>query len=273
MALLAVAVMFTGCSEDGYWDEYTEEGAKYSFAQSTASFSYLATDEVSQVSVNVFRNDTKGAVTLPVTATVSDEILVAPESVSFADGSNVAEYVVAVNGEMTMGKSYTISVSFEKENASVSGSNSCAISMVKDYTWESAGKVTFASDWAGVTAKLNIQRAAEYDGNYYRILSPYYYLEPSYCPNPGYHLYFYLDENYEPLDLPRVQNIGETASAGGYWNLYYVEGLYDYCEFVRQDNIYIIRALWVTGDASMGYTPTYYAEEMFQWTEGWPLAQ
>ena len=45
-ALAAVAALATSCSDEGYWDAYTPEGAEYSFAQAANSYSYLPTDEI-----------------------------------------------------------------------------------------------------------------------------------------------------------------------------------------------------------------------------------
>ncbi|MBQ8224264.1 MAG: hypothetical protein IJZ86_02745 [Bacteroides sp.] len=272
MAMLAATMMFAGCSEDGYWNEYSEEG-KYSFAQSSASFSYVATETVSQVSVQVFRNNTNGSVTLPLSAQVSSEIITVPESVTFEAGSNVAECILSINGEMEIGVTYSATLAMDSTALSASGKAVCKVSLIKDYTWESAGACTFYSNRAGVKAKLAIQKAAEYDGNYYRIVSPYYYLEPSYCPNPGYHLYFYLDENYDPLALPVAQAIGEESSAGGEWYFYYREGYMDYCTFYREENVYYMKGLWAYTDATGAMYLSSYGDEFFQWTEGWPLAE
>ena len=270
MALLVVAMVFTSCNEDGYWDPYTEDGTKYSFAQSSSSFSYLASDAVSQLEIQVFRSTTKGASTVPVVFESSADILSGAESVFFADGSNVGTYVVTINGEITIGATYNANLTIAEEVVSPSGNAVCAVSLIKDYTWESAGSCVMTSYWAGVRAKINIQKAAEYEGNLYRLVSPYYYLEPSYCPNPGYHLQFELDANNQPLGMPRFQNIGEKSSKGGNWNLFWdANGAYG-SSFTRDGDVFTIKGVWCYGDASMGYSLYDYATEIFQWTEGCP---
>lgn len=272
MAMLAVTSMFASCSEGQYWDEYTEEGATYSFNSASSSLSYKPSDTVpSEVTVTVVRKDAGAAETLPVTVETSSDVLSAPAEVSFEAGKASAEYVISV-GEIATGTTHTATISFDKELVSVSGNSSYTLTMKKDYTWEAAGSCIMNSGWAGVQAKVNIEKAKEYTGGHlYHLVSPYYVLEPSYCPEPGYHIQFYLDESYEPAGLPRIQNIGEEASAGGYWNLFwFADGSYG-SSFTREGDVFTILGLWATGPVDGSYTPAYYATEAFKWTEGCPV--
>ena len=43
-----------------------------------------------------------------------------------------------------------------------------------------------------------------------------------------------MDENNEPLGLPKFQNIGEESSKGGWWTFYYSASA-DYCSFTREE--------------------------------------
>ena len=84
-----------------------------------------------------------------------------------------------------------------------------------------------------------------------------------------------MDENNEPLGLPKFQNIGEKASAGGWWTLFYDPTNANYgadCTFTREGTVFTIKAIWATGDADMGYSPAQYATELFDWNDGCPSA-
>ena len=192
------AIAFCSCSEEGYWEPYEIEEPQYSFAQEKQSYSLTATDSLSSVTVTVYRNNSGAEVTLPLNVQLSDPYVlsVADSAVTFAAGSNTAELEVAVDeAYIVMGTSYTASfsfvvdsVNFTEDNYSISGNKSHVVSILKDYTWVSAGKVYMASNWAGGYAYVPVENAKEYNANgnkLYRLNSPYYYLEPSYCPKPG----------------------------------------------------------------------------------------
>lgn len=169
MALLAVAVMFTGCSEDGYWDEYAEAGAKYSFAQKSQTFKLLASDVLTEVPVTIYRNTTEGAATLSVTGKFS-EGLSGPAEVAFADGSNSATYVIAV-GELAIGVPYTATLTIAEDAVSVSGSGSYTVTVQKSYTWTQVGvgDYTFGGYyWSGTQSGLPLYSCDQVEG-YYKI--------------------------------------------------------------------------------------------------------
>lgn len=271
MAMLAITAMFASCSEGEYWDGYTEEGAKYSFNSSSSSYNYKPADTaVSEVTITVVRKEAGAAETLPLTVETSSDVLSAPAEVTFEAGQASAAYTIAV-GEIPTGTTHTATVSFDSELASVSGISSYTLTIKRDYTWEAAGSCIMTSYWAGVRDEISIEKAKEYTGGYlYRLVSPYYVLEPNYCPKPGYHVQFYLDENYEPAGLPRIQDIGEASSYGGNYNLFYfADGSYN-CAFTREGNVFTINAVWAYGPVDGSYGLYDYATEIFEWTDGYP---
>lgn len=274
-ALAAVAALATSCSDEGYWDAYTPEGPEYSFAQATNSYSYLPTDEIPEAyEVTIYRSNSNGEVQLPLVVNYSGSVFSTGNVAVFADGSNEATCQISVSNPV-IGQTESITIAIDTTaqayKVSPTGNISVTLSMSLDYTWVAAGSCNYMSNFEGNSAKLNIQKAQEYDGNLYRIVSPYYYLAPNYCPNPGYHVQFYLDENYEPLGLPKFQNIGEAASAGGWWTLYYSAAA-EYCSFTREGTVFTINGAWATGDADMDYSLYDYATEVFDWNEGCPSA-
>jgi hypothetical protein len=273
-ALVAGATLATSCSDEGYWDAYTPaNGAvEYSFAQSANSYSYLPTDSIpSSYELKVYRSNTNGEKALPILIDYAGGALSATDTVVFANGSNEAVCTISVS-EPVIGATETMTLMIDTlAQVSPSGNATLTFTFALDYTWVAAGSCKFISNFEGNEAKLNIEKAQEYDGNLYRIMSPYYYLAPNYCPNPGYHVQFELDENFEPLGLPKFQNIGEKASAGGWWTLYY-SATAEYCSFTREGTVFTINGAWATGDADMGYSLSSYATEIFDWNDGCPSA-
>lgn len=281
MVIVALSTLFTACSEDGYWDEYYISGTEYSFAQKGQSYSLTATDAIPSVTVEIYRNNTNGEVTIPLDIQI-DNTLMTPQSeeVTFADGSGTAQLVIDIDeSAIAIGTTYKAVISLiadgetiTEENISTTGSSTCTVSLTKNYTWERAGKVIMESNWAGTKAEVLVEKAAEYntDGNMlFRLMSPYYYLEPDYCPNPGYHIQFVVDANGNAVSLPPYQNIGEIATGSYYFYLYYSTAMGN--TFTNNGNIYTINGIWAYGDpATVGFALYNYATEQFQWIEGWP---
>lgn len=115
-AIALIAGIMTSCNDDGYWDKASTaslgltEGAAYTFNTTSLNLVFYPADVVDgrDFNVTITRGETKGAFTLPVTATFSDdEMLSGPESVTFADGSATAEYTIHVNKEVEIGQTIT----------------------------------------------------------------------------------------------------------------------------------------------------------------------
>jgi hypothetical protein len=128
--------------------------------------------------------------------------------------------------------------------------------------WIAAGTADINSDWAGDIATVPVERRV--GTNIYRLVSPYWYLEPAYCPNEGYHVMFEVDANYDAVYL-YPSNIGEEASNGS-WFLVCSGYENDYgCSFTNTGNVYIIDGIWGRGPDSSHLTLVYYAYEIFEW--------
>ena len=270
-ALAATAALATSCSDEGEWAAYPQDTAAYSFAQATNNYNLVPTDEIpDSIEVRVRRNNTGGEVTLPLIVEYSGSVLKADTLVTFAEGNNEATCFIHFLSEPVIGQTEEMTIAFDTlTEVSVTGNASMTVSFLLNYTWLPAGSCNFISGWEDTEGIVQIQRANEYEGNLYRLVSPYYVLAPDYCPNPGYHLQFYLDENYEPLGMPRFQNIGEESSYGGYWTFYYNPSA-EYCSFTREGTLFTINGAWAYGDASMGYGLYNYATELFDWNDGYP---
>lgn len=281
MVVVAISALFTACSDEGHWDGYNMPDDKISFAQSSKSYSLKGDEDApSSVTIEVYRTGKNGELTIPVNVEIDNALMSTDsESVTFANGSDVAQFVINVdNSAIEIGVTYsaTVSLVFDgetltEENASLTGATSCKVSIIKDYTWQRAGKIMMASNWAGVMAELNIEKALEYntDGNLlYRILSPYYFLEPSYCPEPGYHLQFVVDANGNAVSIPMWQNIGEEYDAG--YNYYLYCNPAQGHSFTNNGNVYTMTGLWAVRSETTILGAVGEAKEQFQWIEGWP---
>ncbi len=136
MAALAVGTLFTSCSEGEYWDEYSENGTKYSFQSASNDYSYTATEEIPALNVTIIRTNANAAETLPVTLTDEKGVFTAQASeVTFNAGESTANYVLTV-GELVAGVTYTATVAFGGDYTSISGDSITKISVTRELEWE-----------------------------------------------------------------------------------------------------------------------------------------
>lgn len=189
MTVLA-AVAFTSCSDEGYWEKAdTQSVPTYSFAQSSQTYSLSATDALPQVVVEVYRNNEEGTVTVPVSVTLSDAVVMSVDTaaVTFEAGKSVADFVIKIDEvRMQIGKSYTAelafvadSVNFFEENHSISGNKSFKLTFSKAYSWTAAGTAQYTEDMVGtffgvenVTYEVAVEQAVE-NPNVIRLVDPY----------------------------------------------------------------------------------------------------
>ncbi len=272
LAMLAVSALVTSCSDEGSWDGYVEKGDVYTFDQASANYNFTPVTVQDSIVITLTRSNTAEEAVLPIVADL-DEGLTGPSEVKFAKGENQADYIITV-GDLTIGEPLEATLSFDEELVSVSGAAECVVNIMLDYTWVSAGSCQMYSQWAGNSSpvRVPIEKAAEGDG-LYRFESPYYYLEPNYCPEPGYHVQFYLDENYNALALDQVTFVGESLYAENDAVLvWFANGSYG-CQFVNAGSTFLINA--VMGYVQDGGAIGLYNYETIQllWDRGYPGAQ
>ncbi len=272
LAMLAVSALVTSCSDEGSWDGYVEKGDVYTFDQASANYNFTPVTVQDSIVITLTRSNTAEEAVLPIVADL-DEGLTGPSEVKFAKGENQADYVITV-GDLTIGEPLEATLSFDEELVSVSGAAECVVNIMLDYTWVSAGSCQMYSQWAGNSSpvRVPIEKAAEGDG-LYRFESPYYYLEPDYCPEPGYHVQFYLDENYNALALDQVTFVGESLyTKNDAVLVWFANGSYG-CQFVNAGSTFLINA--VMGYVQDGGAIGLYNYETIQllWDRGYPGAQ
>lgn len=271
---------FAACEdyEDDYKAGELSEGIGLAFDAQSSSIKLLPTD--TEFSVTLHRVASASAASYNVKVVNVDKLASGdafcnvPSSVSFAAGASTAKVSIALAEGCQLQTAYNLSLALDTEvdNPYTSGVSESSVVVSIDYTWVSAGSVMFNSDWAGTSARISLERAKE-EPTLYRLVSPFFVLEEEYCDlGEGYHLQFYLDEDYNAASFPKVQSIGETSSNGGEWNFYFTtEGSYaSYCSFTNSNNVYSIEGIWAYGDAEMGYSPSRTASESFVWDDGYP---
>jgi len=238
----------------------------YFSRDNTTSYSFLPTDSPI-FNILIGRNNTKGNAVVKYTITDTNNVFNLADSTIFTDGTAIDTIKVDFS-KMPIGTTSTLSLKIDSLSSYFYGTRSIDITVLRDYKWVDAGIVSMTSGWAGGTADIAMQHAT---GTYiYRLMSPYYILEPTYCPNPGFHVQFLLDANYNAVSLPLAQDIGEAAtSTGGDWWLYW-NAAKSYCSFTNVGNTYTIKGALAGGINASSLTLKYTTTESFVWKTGYP---
>lgn len=254
------------------------EGIMAYIDPNTPSERIITPDKPQSFDITFYRQNDEGAASFNLNVTDSDGIFSVP-AVSFAAGKKTTTITVAFN--MPIGTKSNLTLLIPDDDHYYYGQQGLTIQVNRDYTWQNAGMVTYTSDWAGTTVDSLLIEHAKERNDLYRILSPYYYLEPDRCPNQGYHIQFTLDDNYNAVSVI-TSNIGEVAKdwygnhLGGDWWLWCDSNDTKYgalCTFTNDSNSYDIEGWWAYGSSVDSLTPYYLASEQFVWTTGYPGAK
>ena len=284
IALSVAAVMFVGCSTDGYWDKAPiDSEVKYTFDQSEQTYTVAGTETLTEIKVSLTRNTNVGASTIAVDAKFNDPALSGPAEVTFADGSNTAIYTIAV-GDIQVGVSYKATLSISKDNTSVSGNSTTTINLSKLYNWVAAGSAQFYTSWSGTIddnglvgdgVKVDLEKAEGGNG-LYRLVSPYYYSETAagatgVTLEKGHHVQFTVNAaNGAPVGFPTtVQKMGEASADDGNYYFAYTPGKNN-CAFENDGNLYIINALVGYDEGGSSVSLGWYQTVAFIWNVNYP---
>lgn len=267
IVFILVGLLFVGCKQEEVTqllsDSPTQTSGVQAFIYNSTPTTQVYTPDLTQtLQINFGRHNETAAASFSLQSSDPDGVFTVPSTVSFEAGQT--ENVVSIPFNMTIGTTHTLTLVIPQDDRYWYGQDSIVITVTRDYTWLDMGTVSFTSSWAGATADLSIQKTKE--TNIYRILSPYYHLEPDYCPEPGYHLYFTLDDNYNAVSFYKLQEIGETSSTGATIYMYGFNGN----SFTNVGNTYTVVATYVYINASGSYSGWGGITESFVWTEGYP---
>ncbi|MBR4995561.1 MAG: hypothetical protein IKY82_05815 [Alistipes sp.] len=130
-ALVAVASMFTACTNDQDWSAGEQAQGAQVYFSADAVTTITATAETTSFDVVVYRGNTEGAVSVPVKATISaakvdedaepidyTELFSIPTKVSFGEGKDKATLKIEVDREnLEDGQTYTIALQLNDASA------------------------------------------------------------------------------------------------------------------------------------------------------------
>jgi hypothetical protein len=267
--LMAVGMLLSACTEEPpvYQPAAPEanEVQAYIYSDTKTSYQFVALEQSFPVVIG--RNQTEGEASFELVTNDTVGAFVV-EPVHFAVGEKSTTVNVTVN--LSYGESYGLTLMIPEELATAYGAPQVSINVLVDFTWVPMGSVLYASQWEGAQAEVAIEQAKEYTdaaGNLlFRLVSPYYYVSPTYCTVKGLHLQFLLDKDYNAVSLP-AEGFVEMENTGYNW-MYWVPSQYpDYCFFINEGNIYALGTLWTEG-ASL-YGPVV---EQWMWDNGYPGA-
>lgn len=190
MALAAVAVLgLVSCSEGQYWNEPADKGDIVAFAKPAATISLQPSESAPEsYTVTVSRSDNRGELQVPVTLTTKyPDVLSGPESVTFANGSFTADYVISI-GDVEPGVAYsaTLAVQQPQEGALThpdSKNLTFTLNLTQVLSWSVLTEHAIyydnivadlygASDFANYPAEVTVVKCDNFDG-LYRILEPF----------------------------------------------------------------------------------------------------
>ena len=165
-------LLFASCNVENIKDTYSPvEASEVSFAQSVITNQEIEARQ-SSFDINITRNTSAAAITVPVKATLPAGIT-CPESVSFEAGSYSTTLSLDISA-MAIGKSYkgTIALSDSTTFNSHIAVASTSFTLAKAYTWVSLGKATFSDAFMFENSyQCEIKKADGFDR--YSLMDPY----------------------------------------------------------------------------------------------------
>ena len=147
-AILAL-MLTSACQHEGTIYEMPEGKALVSFPSSSAIFEMLASDG-NKVTVDLWRGNTKGAVSIPVQVEDKTDgvFKLAKSSFDFADGEGVAHLDITYPDINAFGgETYKLTLSVDENQLSPSGIGEMTVSATRKLTPKFVGTGIYYSDW------------------------------------------------------------------------------------------------------------------------------
>lgn len=189
----------SSCSEDGYWDQYSEADNKFSFQQSSVSYKYSSPDFPSTITVQITRDDSNGEATLPVTATTDAAGISCPSQVTFPAGVSCVEYPITVDAaSIPFAEDITVKLAITDDDTSISGIGAITVSLYKDFTWNYIGDGVYTTNILGDQWPQPVYRAQE---------NPQAFMLENLIAT-GYNIWFMLDDTYSQVQYYPLQATG-----------------------------------------------------------------
>lgn len=271
IALAACGTMaLASCSEGEYWTEPETLGNELAFLKPAITLAIEPSETApSSYTVQVSRTQNATDETYNVTfSTTTPEVLSAPATVTFKSGEYTADYVISIK-DMMPGVSYTGTAEVDNGNTLLHvnpNNQSFTFTISQELLWTKVNTCLLQSTgWAQATGTVEVE-----EGNwpvegerYFRLVDPYYVLEPDYA-SKGAYISFFTDNDGQALRMGETWSyIGERTSSGGYY-FFGLNGSYG--SFTNEGNIYVMKG--VIGSGSTLARPTSlsaYETLAFQW--------
>lgn len=255
-------VLAVSCNQENIGTEYLPENEGVTFLAEENDL--LTTPSETNLSYNIVRANVNGRLELSITADCDNDIFTIPSTVVFEDGKGTATLSIPLE-KLELGITYTVQLSFDSIKSSPFGYFKTTLNITKDYIWSSAGVAEMYSSWAGNSEGIdvNIEYAEGSNPSRYRLISPFYKLEPDYATT-GFHLVFELDASHNALNFFDDQRIGETYENSN--DICFFSSARYGDTFTNEGNEFtVLGSFFVIGVGSWGQMP-----EVFIWKEGYP---
>jgi len=171
--ILGLIYGLTSCQQEGTVYELTDK-VEASFPSTIVSYQMVAADG-NKIVVEMWRGNTKGAASVPVTITDKTNGIFSPEKekFDFADGENKA-YMTFSYPDINQfaGEKYQIELTIGEEDVSPGGISKVTISAQRKLTFQSLGMGTFTSEFFEESWPQEVLKAEEAD--FYRLPDCYY---------------------------------------------------------------------------------------------------
>lgn len=211
------------------------------------SYTYKTADE-QVLDIPIYRANPEKEATVHFDVENPGYVFNVPSTLHFDPGETVKN--LRVTFDIAIGESHTFTLTIARGEVFTYGAPSQTFKVMRDYTWTDAGKALVTSAWVGNTQPIEVpvQKREEISGSgsaqLYRLYSPYFIMEPDFCPHEGSSIQFYVDSNFNAVELPDVQGMGYVDNVNGLGNLYIVwrdvEGAKK--EFSNVGNVYTVKA-------------------------------
>lgn len=172
--IIGLLFTFVSCEQDGGVTYELTDKVEASFPSTVVNYQMVAEDG-NKIVVEMWRGNTKGAATVPVTITDNTNGVFTPEKeqFDFADGENKA-YLTITYPDINQfgGEKYVLELTIDEEMVSPSGNGTIEISAQRKLTFNSLGVGTFTSEFFEASWDQEVLKAEEAD--YYRLPDCYH---------------------------------------------------------------------------------------------------
>lgn len=236
--IIGLLFTFVSCEQDdGVAYELTDK-VEASFPSTVVNYQMIAEDG-NKIVVEMWRGNTKGAATVPVTVTDNTNGVFTPEKeqFDFAAGENKA-YLTFTYPDINQfgGEKYEIELTIDEEMVSPGGNGTIKISAQRKLTFKSLGTGTFTTEFFGESWAQEVMKAEEAD--YYRLPDCYY---------GGYHIEFSIQDG--EISFAR-QPMGYVHS--DYGMVHFTMPRDEYTQPNRDGNVFNLYAEFTVAAGSFG---------------------